>query len=446
MDYLVSADEILEQTNNAILNFASAGISKGDRICISASNSSALVALVLASLKSGVIPALTSSQATTREISEMSSDIAAVRTFHAEHVSEFVEQSTQGKIKKADLDELPQCRPMHFTSGTTGRPKAVWSGWLSPVHSRAWIAEEVDAWKLVKSDVHLVNGPLSHSAPLRFSLMTVLAGGSLIIPPKFDAALAIDHLLNAGVTTTFTAPTHLQRMMEIAPVGKISESLRLLAHAGSFCPDHVRYWAHDYFGIDNVVEFYGSTEGQFTLCPAREWVANRGTVGRARPGRVIESDSEGQLWCQVPDYARFTYWGDEAKTELAWLPGNWFTVGDFGTVNPEGYVYLHGRKGDLVITGGVNVYPAEVERVLSAMPGVVESVAFGLTDAQWGQRLCVAVQGSVTELDVMDFLRVQLSGPKRPKTVFIVDELPRTPFGKVNRKMVPELFDDSTIS
>lgn len=263
----------------------------------------------------------------------------------------------------------------------------------------------------------------------------------MIVPPRFSAE-AVTPLLTSA-TTTFMAPTHLQRLMEFVGAGlgehgPLAHTLRLVAHAGAACPDRVRTWTHGAFGVDVVTEFYGSTEGQFTVCPAREWIEHPGTVGRARPGRAMRVDDDGRLWSQAPSYASFEYWGDATKTAAAW-DGEWFTVGDYGRINQDGYVYLDGRQGDLIITGGVNVYPAEIERVLSNLPGVDTVIAFGMPDNKWGQRVCVAVVGSASKADIRDYAREQLSGPKRPKDIFLVDSLPVTHSGKVDRSAVPTL-------
>ena len=407
------------------------GFEPGQRVCISAPNSPQLLALIDGCLRAGIAPVVLSSSATSREITEMSTDVDASAVLFEDDV-----RALAAPGDGSELGELPTCRPVHFTSGTSGRPKAVWSGWLDPGEAAEWVADEQGAWDITASDVHLVCGPLNHSAPLRFALMTLWAGGAVIVPPKFSAE-AVTPLL-ASSTTTFMAPTHLQRLMDVIGDASPEHELRLLAHAGAACPDRVREWAHRAFGIDVVTEFYGSTEGQFTVCPASEWIEHPGTVGRARNGREMRVDDDGRLWSRPPSYARFEYWGDTQKTADAW-EGDWFTVGDYGRIDPDGFVYLEGRKGDLIITGGVNVYPAEIERVLSNLPGVDTVVAFGLADDTWGQRVCVAVVGSVNESDIRDYASQQLSGPKRPKDVFVVDSLPVTHSGKVDRSAVSAL-------
>lgn len=409
------------------------GISAGDRVVIRARNSPETLDLVLTCLRAGIVPAVISPSTTERETREMTNDIQATDVIG--------DASLDRMLQKRELVETrsPTCRPMHFTSGTSGRPKAVWSGWLSPQDAQAWIADETSAWGITSDDVHLVCGPLNHSAPLRFALMTLLAGGSVVVPGKFDPAVVAQLLEEGNVTTTFMAPAHLQRLRDHLGGGPVDHRLRLLTHAGSACPDAVRSWAHETFGLDVVYEFYGSTEGQFTQCSAREWVANPGTVGRARPGRELKVDSDGLIWCRAPEFARFSYWGDPEKTAAAWRDG-FFTVGDYGRLDEDGYLYLHGRKGDLIITGGVNVYPAEIERVLGNLPGVDQVVAFGLPDETWGQRVCVAIGGSVSQSAVHDFVREQLSGPKRPKSVFVASSLPTTHSGKVDRVAAAALY------
>ena len=412
------------------------GIKRGQRVCVSAPNSPELLALIDGCLRTGIAPVVLSASTTSREIAEMSVDVDASAVLFEEDVRALAAEGDACK-----LGEFPHCRPVHFTSGTSGRPKAVWSGWLDHSEATEWVADEQQAWGITESDVHLVCGPLNHSAPLRFALMTLWAGGTVIVPPRFSAE-AVKPLLTS-VTTTFMAPTHLQRLMEYvgATTGELeplTHSLRLLAHAGAACPDRVREWTHRVFGIDVVTEFYGSTEGQFTVCPATEWIEHPGTVGRPRGGRAMRVGDDGRLWSRAPSYGRFEYWGDAQKTAEAWN-GDWFTVGDYGHIDTDGYVYLEGRKGDLIITGGVNVYPAEVERVLSNLPGVDTVVAFGLPDDTWGQRVCVAVVGSVTESDIRDFAREQLAAYKHPKDVFLVDSLPLTHSGKVDRSAIPAL-------
>lgn len=280
--------------------------------------------------------------------------------------------------------------------------------------------------------------PVYHSAPLRFATGTLLAGGSIAVLPAFDPAALVDAVHTVRPTSMFCVPAHLQRLFAHLDGGASIDvsSFRLVAHAGAPCPEPVRRRAHDLFGSDAVWEFYGSTEGQFTACTASEWAKHPGTVGRARPGRTLSVDDEGLLWCAVPPWARFEYWRDPDKTAAVWrdtAEGPAFTVRDLGRVDDDGFVYLDSRREDLIITGGVNAYPAEVEAAFEDLPGLVEVAVFGRADDHWGQRVCAAWVGDVDEDTLRQRATERLAPPKRPKTYERLDALPRTATGKVRR-------------
>ncbi|WP_323794194.1 class I adenylate-forming enzyme family protein [Nocardioides sp.] len=336
---------------------------------------------------------------------------------------------------------LPRARPMHCTSGTTGIPKGVDSGLLSESDSAALVAEEADLWGFVADDVNLVLSPLYHSAPLRFALGTRLAGGRVVLPGPFDPAAVTAAITAERPTTMFCVPTHLQRLFahwDDVGVPDLS-SFRLVAHAGAPCPTDVKRRLIDLFPEGSTWEFYGSTEGQFTACRSEEWVRRPGTVGRARPGRTLHLDDDGTIWCSVPSYARFSYFREPEKTARAWRDtpdGPAFSVGDAGRLDADGYLYLDGRRSDLIISGGVNVYPLEVEQVLGEHPGVDDIAVYAVDDPHWGQRVCAAVVGSVTEADLTAYARERLAPPKRPKTWTFRPDLPRTLTGKVRRDLL----------
>lgn len=336
---------------------------------------------------------------------------------------------------------LPRCRPMHCTSGTTGTPKGVQSPLLTEEEATSLVAEERDLWDLRADDVHLVLSPLHHSAPLRFASGTLLAGGRVVVPGRFDPAVVTAAIAAERPTSMFCVPAHLQRLFahwDEVGVPDLS-SFRLVAHAGAPCPSTVKRRLVELFPDGTTWEFYGSTEGQFTACRSEEWLAHPGTVGRARPGRVLSVDEDGHLWCVVPPHARFSYAGDPDKTAAAWREtsdGPAFTVGDVGRIDDEGYVYLDGRRSDLIITGGVNVYPLEVENTLREHPGVEDVAVYAEPDDRWGQRVCAAVVGDATGADLDAFARERLVAAKRPKAYHHLDDLPRTPTGKVRRDLL----------
>jgi len=411
----------------------------GDRIVLSCGGSVDYVSAVMGASRIGVVPVPLDPRLTSFERDAILADVEPVLVIGS---ADELRQLATG-----DEDELapyPLCRPMHFTSGTTGRPKGVWSGLLSPDQAESLALEERDLWGFTASDVNLVVSPIYHSAPLRFATGTLLAGGTVSVlsgsapAGGFDPDAFVRAVEDIRPTTMFCVPAHLQRLFaredETGADLDVS-SFRLVAHAGAPCPDPIRLRAHATFGREVVWEFYGSTEGQWTACRADDWHAHPGTVGRARPNRSVCADADGQLWCTVPPWARFDYWRDPEKTSGAWREtghGPAFTVGDLGRVE-DGWVYLDGRRTDLIISGGVNVYPAEVEAALEDAPGLTEIAVFGRPDERWGQRVCAAYTGSVTEDELRELAATRLSPPKRPKEYEHLNALPRTATGKVRR-------------
>ena len=284
-----------------------------------------------------------------------------------------------------ELSAVPLGRPMHYTSGTTGRPKGVWTGVLAEVDAARLWGEEREQWGFATDDVHLVCSPLQHSAPIRFALSTLLAGGSVVIPGAFSVERIAAAMRDHRPTTTFctaSAPAAPGRgrctrcVCHVASRGPRRLAVRRGAEASCHRGDRRQ----------TLWEFYGSTEGQFTVCSSDEWLQRPGTVGKARPGRRLEVGEDEVVWCESPAWARWTYWRDPERTAEAWRDDS-FTVGDLGRIDADGYLFLVGRRSDLIISGAVNVYPAEVENILAATPGVIDVVVFPRADKRWGQRV-----------------------------------------------------------
>jgi acyl-CoA synthetase (AMP-forming)/AMP-acid ligase II len=424
------------------------GAVAGDRVVFCLPSSAALVCAVLGALRVGVVPVLLNATLTTGERDELTGDAEPVRT-----VLTTAELAALDAGPPVDLAPHPLARPMHYTSGTTGRSKGVWSGLWDEATAEAVFRDEADLWSFGPDDVHLVCSPLYHSVSVRFAAGTLLSGGTCIVLGRFEADVAADALrgrLGPAPTTAFMAPVALARLLDSLPAATDGWSplggLRLLVHAGSPCPPALKRRALGAVRPGALWEFYGSTEGQFTVCSPDEWRERPGTVGRARPGRRLAVDADGTIWCRPPPFASFAYWRDPVKTASAWRDG-WFSVGDLGRLDDDGYLFIDGRRHDLIISGGVNVYPAEVEAVLTGVPGLAEMAVFGLPDDRWGQRVCAAVVTSATGPpgDVLEALRrraaTRLAPYKRPKDYFLLSALPRTATGKVKRHLLPAVVD-----
>jgi long-chain acyl-CoA synthetase len=422
------------------------GLVAGDRIGIAPgpetdlqlaqSQQAAVLSVVWGALSVGVVPVMVNPDLTDVERAHVLTDSDPA----------LVLETTEGLVavtahaRRHPLPAYPRSRAMHYTSGTTGQPKGVWAGVLSDEEAADLWGSEIDFWGITGSDVTLVHGPLAHSGPLRFALYVLLAGGDALLPGRFDAARLAAALEQERPTTAFVVPSHIQRLLELdAPLP--ASPYRLLVHAGAACPPVLKQAIHAWAGAERVWEFYGSTEGQFTAMPGTEWAGHLGSVGRARPDRELRI-VDGTIWCRPPASGRFEYWRDPDKTDSAWreIDGRrWFTVGDLGRLDADGYLYIDGRRADLVISGGMNVYPAEVEGAILRFPGVHDAAVYGMPDDHWGQRVCAAVVGDVDVEALAQYLRSQLSGYKRPKEIHVVGALPRTASGKTKRRSVADV-------
>lgn len=390
------------------------GLSAGDRVAIVAENVPAFVPFTLGALRSGIVPVLVNVHLADEERARIITDAdprLVIETF----------PEPDGSL---DIADVPLARPMHYTSGTTGLAKGVWSGILQEDEARALADDEQELWGAEAGDTVLVCSPLYHSAPHRITVSALLAGARVLVFERFDADAIVRTFRE--VTGAFLVPTHLRRLLA---AGLSAPRAKRILHAGEPCPEPLKRAALDV--IPNLWEFYGSTEGQFTLCSPQQWLERPGTVGRARPGRqlFIEDDL---IYVRPPAFARWEYWRDPEKTAKAWADGA-FTVGDHGRIDDDGFLFIDGRREDLIISGGVNVYPAEVERVLEGHPDVVEVAVFGVPDDEFGQRVCAAIVGDADPEAVRAWARERLPGSHAPKVVIGVGSLPRTATGKVKR-------------
>ena len=437
---LLTAEAAEPRMAAAAGSLLAAGVEPGERVAFWMGSSADLLCAVLGAAREGIIPVMLNAGLLPAERDALIADAAPSASF--------LDPAALTPLfdgPKAELSPWPLTRPMHYTSGTTGRAKGVTTGVLDEATAKAVFDDEAHVWGFSSDDTHMVCSPMYHTVAIRFSAGTLLSGGSLAILSRFDAATALSTLRDVRPTTTFLVPTHLQRLLALDDLGAEERftSLRLLAHAGAACPPIIKRAAIERVPDGALWEFYGATEGQFTTCSTAEWLERPGTVGRARPGRTLSIDpiegehDVGTIWCEVPDFARFSYFGNPTATADAWR-GSAFSVGDIGRLDDDGYLSLTGRRTDLIITGGVNVYPAEIEAALAELDGVDEVCVFGLDDEQWGQRVCAAVVGSPTLTPewVREQSRSVLAPFKRPKDVYLTADLPIGPTGKVLRREI----------
>ena len=450
----------LDERQRRVAGFALGGdVEEGDPVAVLAGNRPEYLEVTIGLLRAGIVPVPINPLLTEPEIAYILEDSRATLLFTdrtVEHpglhrVVTFGDAYERciDEASAAELSDHARGRPMHYTSGTTGRSKGVYVEPVSDEVAAKLSSDFRSLWGLEPSDVHLVCSPFAHSAPHRFSMRTLEAGGTVALQQKFDAHETLAGIDLFGVTSTFMVPTHLERILALGSKTLRSHdvsTMRLLAHAGAPIRPETKRAVIELFPEGSVWEFYGSTEGQATRISTPEWLRKPGSVGKANPGaevlvldergRSLPPGEVGQVWVRDPSIERFVYWRAKAKTKAAWRDGA-FTVGDLGYVDDDGYLFLTGRLHDTIITGGVNVYPQEVEAVLLQHPAVAEAVVYGVPDEEWGQEVRARVVAAPNmPLDgerLRKWARERLAGYRCPRVVEVVEALEYTATGKVKR-------------
>ncbi len=352
------------------------------------------------------------------------------------------------------LDHEPLGDFMNYSSGTTGRPKGVRRP--SPpgqTFADAGVLEPLLAglYGIDEQSVYLSPAPLYHSAPLAFSTGAMALGGTVVVMERFDPEAALAAIERHGVTHSQWVPTMFVRLLRLSDEVRSAHdlsSMRVAIHAAAPCPPKVKDAMLAWWG-PILNEYYGATElNCMTHAPSEAWVSHPGTVGRPVLGtlHICGDDGEelpigapGLVYSELPQ-APFEYHGDPEKTASTRHPQHptWTTVGDVGYVDADGYLYLTDRKAFMIISGGVNIYPQEIEHVLIDHPNVADVAVFGLPNEEMGEEVKAVVElrdgvDPSPELgeELRTFARAALAGYKVPRTVDFVAQLPRLETGKL---------------
>ena len=376
-----------------------------------------------------------------------------------------LEDALASAPRDAPLDEELEGSVMLYSSGTTGRPKGVRRPLRRvPAGDPATVITAVGLtgmFGMKEGDIYLSPAPLYHAAPLVFASSQHRIGATTIVMRRFDPELALRIIEDQKVTTSQWVPTHFKRLLSLPEdvrTGYDVSSLRVAVHAAAPCPIPVKEAMIEWWG-DAIMEYYAGTEGGGTLIRASEWLTHKGSVGRHWIGGKIhildengegieEPGREGAIYFEAPPdpAARFNYYKDEAKTAGTYR-GDLFTIGDIGMLDAEGYLYLTDRQSNMIISGGVNIYPQETESHLITHPKVYDVAVIGVPNDDLGEEVkAVVVPAPGTEPDadlateLIDFCRAQIAHYKCPRSIDFVSALPRTETGKMQKRKLRDRY------
>jgi len=347
--------------------------------------------------------------------------------------------------------------PMLYSSGTTGRPKGVRRPLpgVPATEGPPIVLAAAAVFGYRPDDRYLNVGPLYHAAPITFSTVNHRIGATVVLMPRFEAEDALRHIERYRVTTSQWVPTHFVRMLHLPEAVRSRYDLsshRLAIHAAAPCPVEIKrrmieWWGHI------LVEYYAGTEAGGTCVSSKEWLQRPGTVGKHwNGGKVWVMDEEGNqlspgqaglIFFEVVDGVE--YYKDTRKTSQAYR-GKLFTIGDIGYLDSDGYLFLTDRQSYMIISGGENIYPAEVESALIMHPAVADVAVIGIPDADMGEQVKAIVQlragyapDEVLAREIVEFSREHIAHFKCPRSVEFIPHMPRSPAGKLLKRELKAL-------
>jgi long-chain acyl-CoA synthetase len=479
------AGDLLERVNQLTHALRAMGLRDGDGIAALVPNGIAPVELSLAALQAGWYYTPVNWHFTAPEIAYIVGDSGAKAFFMDERFARiglaaadqagvpagarFSYGAVPGctevdALRAGQPTDLPADRTagaaMHYTSGTTGRPKAVrrpLSG-LDPDVAADLLTGLLQFFGVTGGppNVHLVTSPNYHTAVTMFGGTALGFGHTLVCMDSWDATRALELVERYRVTNTHMVPTQFKRMLSL-PEGIRNRydvsSMRWLIHAAAPCPVPIKRAMLDWWG-PCVYEYYAATEGGGTIVTPQEWLERPGTVGKAWPmSEVMVADDNGdECPAGVPGTVylkmglEFEYKDDPEKTAAGRLRG-FFTVGDIGFLDEDGYLFLRDRKSDVIISGGVNIYPAEIEAEIMTHPKVADVAVFGIPDEEWGEQVKAVVQpadgvppSDELAAEIIASLEGRLAKLKWPKSIDFIAEMPRDPSGKLLKRRLKDPY------
>lgn len=475
-----SFSELNARANRLARLFARHGIGEGDAVAVVTKNRPEFVETYLAALRSGIRFTPANWHLTGEEtgyiidnceakavIYDASLGTAEAAAAHAENcrlrlaaggaIAGFddFEAAIAGE-DPADLEHPVRGSQMLYTSGTTGRPKGVYRRQPPTQRSMAQALAAGDP----ERDRCLCTGPAYHAAPLAFNVTAPLnAGVGVVMMDQWDAEETLRLIERYRITHTHMVATMFHRLLQLPEAVRARydvSSLKLVMHGAAPCPVHVKRAIIDWFG-PIVYEYYAATEGGNNFgIDSEAWLRKPGSVGTTptpentrildEAGDDVPQGTVGTIYFRAPEEGRFEYFKAPEKTRESYR-GEWFTLGDMGYLDEDGYLFLTGRSAETIISGGVNIYPQEIDSVLLAHPAVLDLCTVGVPNEEWGEEVKAVVQlkpgvtpSPALAEEILGFARARLPGFKCPRSVEFVEELPRLPSGKIQRRLVRDRY------
>lgn len=481
----ISYGELESRSNQAAQLYRRLGLKRGDAIAIFCENVPEYFELCWGAQRAGLYFTCISSKLIANEVSYILTDCNAKVFFAssglaavASHISHHLQNSSlacfsiggsipgfqsyediRSALPAARLLDESTGRDMLYSSGTTGRPKGIKTALLEgPIDQPDVLALLMaNLFHFTPQSIYLSPAPLYHAAPLRYCMGTQRLGGTVLVMEHFDPEGALKAITKYQASHSQWVPTHFVRMLKLPEATRRAydtRSMKVAIHAAAPCPAEIKEQMLEWWG-DVIFEYYAATEGAgFTAIAPQEWREHRGSVGRAILGVIHILDETGN---EVPvgevgrvffaDGPKFEYHGDPEKTQSTLNEKGWVTFGDLGYVDKDGYLYLTDRQAFMIISGGVNIYPQEIENTLINHPKVADVAVFGVPSAEFGEEVKAVVQpanwheaGPDLEVELIAFCREQLSALKCPKSIDFAPELPRHPTGKLYKRLLKDRY------
>ncbi len=362
---------------------------------------------------------------------------------------------TSASLEPLEQDIGPPLPALFYTSGTSGVPKAVERQPVGPEIGKIMAQRSARAFGLTGPPMRaLMTGPLYHSAPNAYALYALRNGGTIVLQSKFDAVDFLELVERHRITHTHMVPIMFQRLLSVSAEKRSqydTSSLRFVVHGAAPCPAETKGQIIDFLG-PVINEYYAMTElGIIATSTSQQWLANPGTVGhppegveisiRDESGQECDAGTAGVIWVRHEATHAFSYRNAAQKAD-AMRQGNFVNTGDIGYLNENGFLFISDRQTDMVISGGVNIYPAEIEAALATIAGVKDSAVFGVPDADYGEAVIAYLETEV-ELDqttLRDLLAGKIAKYKIPRQFVCVARLPREDSGKIKKRHIRDAF------